>query len=465
MKDSVGWCWPLRRSRVRSGTQDRSRTDHLPRTTRMLTTLLAGALALAACESGDPASPSEVAEIRILSGSQAVAVRVDGAVKLEARGFDARGRVISGLAIDWQSLDPEVAEVDGAGRVTGLAVGEARIVATLGALADTTRVRVQEQTVGGWLQGKQLIGLHMDLPWDGYDWRRAEAIQAAKQVGAQVSRNSFLWHLIERNKGSRNWSRVDAVVNELEAAGLEPIFVIYGSPSWANGSSDYLYVPQSQSAFNAWVAEYARFVRAAVARYKDRVKLWEIWNEQNEPFFWKPAPDVDRYVEFYKAIYAAIKAEDPAAQVAMGGLAGLCCSVGIPGKKFLEQMYARGVKPDIVNIHPYAMANQAPDVMLQGENSFGHIQAIRNVMLAHGEGEKPIWVTEWGWATNKVSESVQAQYVERSLQMLVEQYPYVTVATYFLDYDRPPEYFHGLFTEDFRMKPAGARFRDFMQSR
>lgn len=431
----------------------------------MLTTLLAGALALAACEPQDPASPDEVAEVRILSGTQAVTVRVDATVKLEARGFDARGRAISGLAIEWQSLDPEVAEVDGTGRVTGLAVGEARIVATAGAFADTALVTVEEQGADGGPQGQRLIGLHMDLHWDGNASRRAQAIQAARQVGAQVSRNSFLWHLIEPTRGNRNWSRMDAIVNDLRAAGLEPLFAFYGSPSWANGSGDYLYVPQSQSAFDAWVAEYAQFVRAAVARYKDRVKLWEIWNEQNEPYFWKPAPDVDKYIEFYNAIYAAIKAEDPTAQVAMGGLAGLCCSSGIPGRTFLERMYARGVKPDIVNIHPYAMANQAPGVMLQGENSFGHIQTIRNVMLANGEGEKPIWVTEWGWATNKVSESVQAQYVERSLEMLVENYPYVTVATYFLDYDRPPEYYHGLFTEDFRMKPAGGRFRDFMQSR
>src|SRR5690606_3070784 len=196
-------------------------------------------------------------------------------------------------------------------------------VATLGAFADTAQVRVEEQqAAGGGPQGQRLIGLHMDLHWDGHAWRRADAIQAAKQVGAQVSRSSFLWHLIEPSRGNRNWSRMDAIVNELEAAGLEPLFAFYGSPSWANGSGDYLYVPQSQSAFDAWVAEYAQFVRAAVARYKDRVKLWEIWNEQNEPYFWKPTPNVDRYVAFYNAIYAAIKAEDPTAQVAMGGLAG-----------------------------------------------------------------------------------------------------------------------------------------------
>src|SRR5690606_14556899 len=125
MKDRMGWSRPHRRIVAGRGIRSRSQTHVLPRTTRMLTTLLAGVLALAACESGDPASPAEVAEVRILSGSQAVTVRVDGTVRLEARGFDAGGRAITGLAIDWQSLDPDVAEVDGTGRVKGLAVGEA----------------------------------------------------------------------------------------------------------------------------------------------------------------------------------------------------------------------------------------------------------------------------------------------------------------------------------------------------
>ena len=43
-------------------------------------------------------------------------------------------------------------------------------------------------------------------------------------------------------------------------------------------------------------------------------------------------------------------------------------------------------------------------------------------------------------------------------------YPYVTVATYFLDYDRGTMYQQGLFDSSFRPKPAAAAFSRFMQS-
>src|SRR5690606_11325963 len=108
------------------------RTDLFPRTARMFTALLTGTLALAACDSaGDPASPEQAEEVRILGASQATVV-VGGTVRLEAAGFAAGGRALGGLVFEWQSLDPAVAEVDGAGLVTGVAVGEARVVASLG---------------------------------------------------------------------------------------------------------------------------------------------------------------------------------------------------------------------------------------------------------------------------------------------------------------------------------------------
>lgn len=317
-----------------------------------------------------------------------------------------------------------------------------------------------------------LYGLHMDLLFDGHAWRRQRAIEKAVEVRAQVSRSSFLWHLIEPVEGQRDWSRPDAVLAELEAAGLEPVFAIYGSPSWANGvgpkaADHYLYVPENEAAFQRWLDAYVDFVTAAVKRYRGRVNKWELWNEQNEHHFWKPRPNVDRYVRFYNALYSAIKSVAPEAQVAMGGLAGLCCTASgnISGTSFLQALYDRGVRPDIVNIHPYALKSQAPEVTIQYENNFTDIAKIREVMVRNGEGHKPIWVTEWGWATNKVSDEAQADYVERSLEMIATKYPYVTLATYFVDYDRPPEYYYGLFTSDFRPKPAAERFRRFMESR
>ena len=124
------------------------------------------------------------------------------------------------------------------------------------------------------------LGLHMDITWYKDSSLRANSISKAKSIGAMVSRNSFLWHLIEPTKGVYDWTIYDSVVNELLKARIEPLFCIYGSPSWANGvptstNYHYLYVPTNETHFELWVKNYETFVKAAVNRYAGRVKKWD----------------------------------------------------------------------------------------------------------------------------------------------------------------------------------------------
>lgn len=314
----------------------------------------------------------------------------------------------------------------------------------------------------------RLFGLHMDLTWNGWETERTEAMDRAKELGTEVSRNSFLWHLVEPVQGTRDWSTVDHVVDGLLAREIEPLMVIYGSPAWANGvdgfEDAYLHVPEESQQFALWLDRYADFVREAAARYAGRVNKWELWNEQNEHYFWKPAPNLERYIAFFERISEAIQQEVPNAEIAVGGLAGLCCASGvdIPGIEFLHRLYENGIESDAVSIHPYAGQYQAPDNVIAWENNFTDIALVRDLMVRFGREDASLWVTEWGWPTDRVSEATQAEYVERSLEMLRDEFTYVTVATYFIDRDRPPLYYHGLYTSDYRLKPAGQRYRDLV---
>ena len=316
-----------------------------------------------------------------------------------------------------------------------------------------------------------LYGLHMDLTFNGDPKTREIAIKNAKAINVQISRNSFLWHRIERNKGIKDWSIPDSVVDELLETGIEPLFCIYGSPSWANGVSStiegyYYYVPTENHLFLKWLDQYKVFVAETIKRYKNKVTKWELWNEQNQHFTWKPEPDVERYLLWYNEIYKVIKSIDPKAEVALGGLTGLCCAgpKDYNGNNFLQELYNRNVYPDIISIHPYSGKYQSPDTHSEWENNFDDIELIYSTMVANGQGGKKIWVTEWGWPTDTISEGRQAIYVDKSLKMISSQYPYVSVATYFIDYDRPPKYFHGLFTDNFKIKEAGKKFKEFIEN-
>lgn len=92
-------------------------------------------------------------------------------------------------------------------------------------------------------------------------------------------------------------------------------------------------------------------------------------------------------------------------------------------------------------------------------------EAVRDVMVAHGDSAKPMWLTELGWSTYTgtygVSEAKQAQYLTDSFTWLSSR-PYVTNAfwyafrnTYWLNDDPNSwEANVGLLRTDYTAKPA-----------
>lgn len=309
----------------------------------------------------------------------------------------------------------------------------------------------------------QRFGLHMDLTYEENPSRRARAIAAARSVGAQVSRNSLLWHRIESERGDFDWRVADAVVDELDEGAIEPLFVVYGSPSWANRAArsldrPELFVPTSKESFSAWVQEYAAFMRVAARRYKGQVRRWEIWNEPNEENFWRPAPDVEQYEEYFRALHKAIRDENPSAEVAVGGLSGLTETRGrgTRGVDFAQQLLSRNVPFDHLALHPYPKVDNLGQPLLPG------VADVRSLLALAGR-DVEMWVTEWGWSTEDVTEDVQAQLVGRSLVVLRNEHPYVAIATLFIDHDRPPRFSYGVFDSELEPKPAAVSFSRFIQ--
>ena len=315
-----------------------------------------------------------------------------------------------------------------------------------------------------------LFGVHSDLTWYEDAGQRAAVVNADSQIlHPQISRNSLLWHQIEATQGTYNWSVTDDVVNKpLVSAGIRPGFTAYGSPSWANGvptstPESYLYVPQDPNAFRRWVGEYKSFLKRAAARYAGKVNIWECGNEENEHYFWKPAPSVSQYLVWYRACRNAILAGNPRAKVAVGGLAGVLFagSRDVNGKSFLQQLIAAGAPIDHVAIHPYAGHGQSPAVHVPWDDNFDDIGQVRGFLDSQGLQNVDIWVTEWGWDSQAIGAKAEANYVLESLQMLRANFPYVTYAFYFCDFDRVG-YNYGLLDATLNPKPAGSAFARFL---
>jgi hypothetical protein len=311
------------------------------------------------------------------------------------------------------------------------------------------------------------IGVHSTLAFDGDPKHRAETVAAIHLfLNPQVVRDGLFWNLIEPVEGRRDWRRTDSVVEELRAAGIEPLLVVSGSPSWANGVPESMprhefHVPPRGAALEAWLHDYTDFLAAAVRRYHDYVRRWEIWNEPNLVQFWLPKPDPIEYRQVYETLRATILRVDPSAEVAVGGLGGLTATSApsISGRKFLGRLTRMRLPIEAVAIHPYSTNDHPPWVHAPKENNFDDIERVHDQLVAAGE-RASIWVTEWGWSSATVGAGRQASYVKKSLEMLERRYRFVRVATYFLDRDLPPLYFQGLLDDDLEPKLAASAFRE-----
>jgi polysaccharide biosynthesis protein PslG len=274
-------------------------------------------------------------------------------------------------------------------------------------------------------------GVDTDLTWGIPDQDFAPTQAAITDIGAQWVRLTILWNEGEpQQKGSYNTKTLnkwDKAVATAQAAGANIVATVGRSPSWASGSTNQYMPPQDP-------ADYADFVSFLANRYEGKVDVWEIWNEQNSTRFWPTGPDAAEYTRLLQAAYPAVKAADPAALVAFGGLA-------YSDFFYVGQAYKAGVKGyfDIMATHPYSDQYSpeykwyaAPGVLTI--KSFDAYREVRRRMLVNGD-DKPIWFTEFGWsscttAARCVTSEQQASYLTRALCMM-EQDPYVQVALWY----------------------------------
>jgi hypothetical protein len=293
---------------------------------------------------------------------------------------------------------------------------------------------------------------------------------------AQYARFFLRWSDVEPTQGTFDAYTVSTYQDQfarLEAAGVKPIVVVLGAPSWANGSNDYLVPPRSATEFGA-------FTGAIAAKLRGRVAGYEIWNEPDESAFWHGStPSVARYAALLKAAYPAIKAADPGAAVVTGPTTG-------NNYDWINGLYDNGAKGsfDAVGVHTdTACLDRGPDFFYReggkiGQYSFLGYQSVHDVMAAHGDGATPIWMTELGWSSTTktcgrgtwagkkaagVGEANQATYLKQAYHCLAGD-PYVQVALWFNLQDLSATdgelNRYGLLRYDHSQKPAWSAFQD-----
>jgi hypothetical protein len=255
-----------------------------------------------------------------------------------------------------------------------------------------------------------------------YDTRDADLIASLGGPGKVSARVTFYWSDIEPTEGNWQFAVYDDLVNRATNADIPLLGILaYAMKRVSVAAADMQSDPWGLSFCPPDnIDQFATFAGMVAARYPE-VRYWEIWNEPNTTFFWRPSPDPARYVELLKLSYAAIKAANPKAVVVLGGLSpgnGNGQVNTTTAASFLQSVYQDGGKNyfDAVGFHPYN-DGAAPDSYLAD-----FVNSVHDVMTQNEDGNKPIWVTEIGWfvgtGPNALPEAQQADYLSRAFAIL-----------------------------------------------
>lgn len=250
------------------------------------------------------------------------------------------------------------------------------------------------------------------------------ALKDFSTLGVQWARTGINWDEIQPTASSPyNWTKFDAEFQELAAHHLKPLGVIHDVPAWAAATG----CAAGTECHPANPAQYGRFagaVAAHLARFGGHT--WEIMNEVNSPYSWGTTPSASDYTADLKAAYTAIKAADSTATVVSAGLAIANSPSSIKSATFLSQMYSAGARGyfDAVGEHPYCTAPVAATCVGSPSASDGWYQVVgpdnlHDVMAANGDGNKLVWITEFGvdTPTDVVSEALQVTLMTAAYAM------------------------------------------------
>jgi hypothetical protein len=234
---------------------------------------------------------------------------------------------------------------------------------------------------------------------------------------------------------------------------------------------------------NIQPAELEAFASGVAARARGIAAAYEIFNEPNLYYEWGGPPNPAAYARLLAAAARGIRRADPDALVISAGLAPHTGGYGgnMEDVDFLRGMYAAGARGtfDVLGIHPYG-GNTSPDRNPNGCGiCFRRAELYRQVMVEHGDGDTPVWITEFGYLHTttvdlgqynwlKLSPQQQAANLVGAFQYAYRHWPWLSGMVVFnLDFSTVPwtppymgAYWFSLLNPDRTPRPAYFALRD-----
>ena len=216
-------------------------------------------------------------------------------------------------------------------------------------------------------------------------------------LGLRWIRQPFPWAVIEPAPGQFNWEPWDDVVEATGVHGLELVAVLDTTPEWARPPDSTQFTPPTE------LANFGAFSRALALRYGDWLDYYQIWDEPNLSDHWGDQfVDPAAYARLLREGAINLRAADANTVVLTAALAPTVESgpLNLNEPAFVTGLYAVNAGPwfDVVAAQPYGF-EQGPGTAAQVQSlNFARAELVRDVMVAHGDEDKPVWATSFGWS-------------------------------------------------------------------
>jgi len=217
-------------------------------------------------------------------------------------------------------------------------------------------------------------------------------------AGFHWIRMDFAWAGIERRKAEYDFSAYDRLMSSLDRNHLRALFILdYGNDLYQTGS------PRSPEARDG----FCGFVAAAMAHFRHRGIVWEMWNEPNGSF-WQPKASAEEYIALAEAVGKTIRRIAPDEWFIGPATSGFDWN-------FLRACFDAGMLQywDAVSVHPY---RRAPP-----ETAVADWDSLRSMISGAAPPGRIIamFSGEWGYSTawNGIDDETQANYAVRQYLM------------------------------------------------
>ncbi len=312
--------------------------------------------------------------------------------------------------------------------------------------------------------------VHTRLTDEVDEWKVQRSLEMVREMGATTVVEFFPWPYIEPVQGEYHWAHSDMIVKHARAQGLTIIARLGMVPKWAQPRGKDQDVKTSLNHLEPerfW--DFGHFVGIFAEHYRDEIDHLIIWNEPNLAYEWgyQEVPP-QRYVSLLHFAYPEAHKANPDVTVLAGALAPTLEPVGSPyGMNeidYLNRLYEWGAKDyfDALAVHTYGFKfppgeSPAADVL-----NFRRAELLHAIMVDHGDGDKPVYVTETGWNdhprwTKAVSPGQRITYTLESFEYVEANWPWLeTLCVWTLRYPAPTYNFFDYFTlvsPDFAPKP------------